>query len=111
MDAFEQACIKLIVRHGLLKADVERQLPFVMVADRVHDAEGRRTMFRVMQDAPGIVPRDASAAADILVEAVGSVTVSLDIEDGFIRRLEADAPLAGWPAAPNVLGIAEYPEP
>jgi hypothetical protein len=79
---------------------------------RSHDHEGRRTEFAVSPDVPLIIPRDASIAADLDFVGVGTaVTLHVDIEDGRLARLMIDHPTEGWPAAPQILGFAAYPEP
>jgi hypothetical protein len=110
LDDFERACIQLMVRGGLLESDVNRHLPFVRVADRIHDRDGRHTRFHVEPDAPLIVPRDAALSADFVIAEVGTVTVDLNIVDGFMLLLWADYPPDGWPPHPQIAGFAEYPE-
>ena len=111
LDDFERACIQLMVRGGLLEFDVNGQLPFARVADRTHDRDGRHTRFHVEPGAPEIVPRDAALSADLVIAGVGTVTVDLDIVDGFMLMLWADYPPDGWPPDPHITGVADYPEP
>jgi hypothetical protein len=111
MDSFELAVIELLSRGGLLEADIQRQLPAVVVISRTHDQDRRETRFRVSPDAPLIIPRDAGLCGDVDVEAVGSVYVDLEIEEGWLHSLVVDCPREGWPADPKVIGLTPYPEP
>jgi hypothetical protein len=112
MDDFELACLQLLVKNSLLEPDVLRQLSFLSVTSRLHDREGRRTIFRVAANAPPIVPGDLKVGSVFEIANISqSVDVHLWVAGGMIRELGIDHPNVGWPEQPQLLGLAQYPEP
>ncbi len=105
MHPFERSAIDFIIGNSLIAGDVRAQLEYLTVADRTRDRDELTTRFAVAAGAPIVIPRDASMAADLDVDAYGEVTAYITIEEGRLTELVFEASGAHWPEHPRILGL------
>ncbi|MEP6495923.1 MAG: hypothetical protein ABJF01_24800 [bacterium] len=109
MHPFERDAIEIMIGSGGFAPDIWRQLEHATVVRRARDAEAHVAYFDVGPVAPTVVPSHIEMAADLDVDAYGTVTACLAIVNGRLASLSFEMPGPHWPEHPRVLGLAPKP--